>query len=201
MTMTEASPVKDPDQRVRLHGVTWEQYERILEIRGESSAVRISYLDGELELMSPSIDHERIKKFIARLLEAWCEECGPDLNGYGSWTVKEKAKRCGLEPDECYIVGIERKERPDIAIEVIWTHGGLGKLEIYQKLGVPEVWNWEDGSITVFVLEGETYERKARSELLPHCDLDAICRFADRENQTQAVRDFRAELRRKGHGE
>ena len=94
------------DSRVILHGVSWEDYERILEIRGESSGVRIAYLKGELELMSPSKDHELYKKTIARLLECWAEETGVDLNGYGSWTLKERKEESGAEPDECYVVGV-----------------------------------------------------------------------------------------------
>lgn len=193
--MTEAMHRIEEDQRVFLRDISWEQYETILAIRGERSGVRISYLDGELEFMSPSIDHERIKKFLARLLEAWCEERGPDLNGYGSWTIEQREKKCGVEPDECYVVGVEIKSRPDIAIEVIWTHGGLAKLEIYRRLGVPEVWNWKGGKIEVFVLQDGAYEVRERSTVLPDCELDVFCQYVERENQTQAVREFRAQLR------
>ena len=76
----------DADQRVTLHGVSWEQYEAILAIRGESSGVRLTYLEGELELMSPSQPHEAIKTCIARLLEAWALEfdIDPAPSGAGS---------------------------------------------------------------------------------------------------------------------
>lgn len=30
-------------------------------------------------------------------------------------------------------------ERPHLAIEVIWTSGGVGKLDLYRRLGVAEV--------------------------------------------------------------
>lgn len=197
--MTVTPPELSIDQRVFLHDVSWEGYERILEIRGESSGVRISYLEGQLEFMSPSIDHERIKTTIARLLEAWCEECGPDLNGYGSWTVKREDVERGFEADECYILGCDVKERPDIAIEVVWTHGGIDKLEIYRKLDVPEVWMWDQGKIVVHHLRGEAYVTATRSELLPDLDLGALVSFLDTENQTQAVRDYRARIRGDGH--
>src|SRR5439155_5576949 len=76
------------DHRVTLHDVTWEQYEALLEMRGDRAGVRMAYLQGELELMSPSRSHEGIKKTLARLLEAYAEERGLDLNGFGSWTLK-----------------------------------------------------------------------------------------------------------------
>src|SRR6266542_2165290 len=151
------------DDRFVLHGVSWEEYERILEIRGESSGVRIASLEGELELMSPSRDHEWIKTTIARLLECCAEETGVDLNGYGSWTLKEKKEERGTEPNECYVVGTHDAKRPDIAIEVIWTHGGLDKLAIYRGLGVREVWLWKKGRIQVHAPRGQRWESMPRS--------------------------------------
>ena len=88
----------EPEPRITLHGVSWDQYEALLGIRGESSGVRLTYLDGELELMSPSRPHEGIKKCIARLLETWALERGIDLDGFGSWTIRaQRARRGHLE--------------------------------------------------------------------------------------------------------
>src|SRR5438477_12303110 len=78
------------DQRVFLRGVTWKEYEALLAMRGESSAARISFLKGVVELMSPSSEHETDKKRLARLIEAWSEETGIDLDGVGSWTLKKE---------------------------------------------------------------------------------------------------------------
>lgn len=183
------------DQRVFLHGATWADYERLLAVRGESAVPRITYLEGEIELMSPSTNHEWIKKLLARLLEAWSEEMDVDLNGYGSWTVKRADRERGLEPDECYILGVEEKARPDLAIEVAITSGGLDKLEIYRGLGVPEVWFWRRDRLEVHVLRGDSYVSVPASELLPSLDLALLARFVDTRNQSQAVRAFRAALR------
>jgi Uma2 family endonuclease len=184
------------DQRVVLHGVPWQQYEALLATRGDDAGVRMTYLEGELELMSPSIDHERLKTMIARLIEIWAVERDRDLNGYGSWTVRKAVRERGLEPDECYVLGAHRPERPDLAIEVVWTNGGLDKLEVYRGLGVPEVWRWRDGVIEVWILRGDAYERGGRSELLPDFDLVLLARFAVEENQTQGVKAYREALRR-----
>lgn len=155
----------------------------------------MAYLEGDVELMTPSRSHESIKTWIARLLEAYAEERSIELNGYGSWTIKSAPKQRGVEPDECYILGVEHKEVPDLAIEVVWTHGGLHKLEIYRGLGVGEVWIWRDGAIAVYALGGAGYERVERSRLLPDLDLAFLTSFLDRDSQTQAVRAFRAALR------
>jgi len=182
------------DQRVILHGVTWEQYEALLAMRGDSAGVRVAFLEGELELMSPSRDHETIKTLIARLVEAYAEERGLRLDGLGSMTIRSRPKERGVEPDECYEID-GPKPLPDFAIEVVWTSGGLDKLEIYRAFGVREVWIWQDEQIEVHALRGDAYERIARSEILPDLDLPAIAVLATRRDQTGAVREFRRSLR------
>src|SRR5688500_1727930 len=103
--MSAARPLvapPDPDSTdhfVYLNG-RWEDYERLLAMRGESSVPRITYLEGLIELMSPSRYHEIDKTRFARLLEAWAEEAGVDLEGYGSWTLKKKRAKRGAEADE-----------------------------------------------------------------------------------------------------
>ena len=59
------SRVEDPDQRVILGGIDWWQFETFLAIRGDRAGVRVTYLEGQLEIMSPSLTHEMLKKFIA----------------------------------------------------------------------------------------------------------------------------------------
>ncbi len=184
------------DQRVILH-VGWDEYEAVLAMRGESSAVRIAYLEGALELMSPSRDHETLKKKLARLVEAYAGELGIELEGYGSWTLKRREVERGAEPDECYSIG-PAGDVPDLAIEVIWTSGGLDKLEICRLLGVREVWVWRRGEIAVFAVRGDRYERIPGSELLPQIDLDLIRELLDAPTQSAAVRELRARLRRRG---
>lgn len=193
------APPPDMDQRVILHGMTWKDYELMLAIRGDQSGVRMAYLNGAIELMSPSINHEGVKTTIARLVEAYGEESGVDLNGYGSWTLKNAFAQRGLEPDECYVIGAAHEgDVPELAIEVVWTSGGLDKLEIYRSLGVGEVWIWERGKgITVRLLRDGQYEEAPRSVLLPGIDLQLVDRLAVAQNQTQAVREFRATLRAK----
>lgn len=185
------------DHYVHLHGVTWADYLRLLEIRGDRSAPRITYLEGTLEIMSPSRMHEEIKSYIGRLIEAWCLERSVEFTPYGSWTLKNKREKRGAEADECYVFGPEpkRKRRPDLAIEVIWTSGGIDKLNVYRKLGVREIWYWEDGRIGVRVLRGAQYAAASASEVLPGIDLEQLASFLDRPTASQAIRDYRAALR------
>jgi Uma2 family endonuclease len=184
------------DQSVRMHGMSWQAYEALLAWRGESSAVRMTFLEGELELMTPSSDHEGLKKRLARLVEAWAEEAGVPLEGAGSWTIKDQAVERGAEPDECYIVGsLEGARVPDFAIDVIWTHGGIDKLEVYWKLGVGEVWIWEAGALSFHVLRAERYVRSPRSHGVPAFDAELLARCMAADSQTAAVKALREAMR------
>jgi Uma2 family endonuclease len=185
------------DHFVHLDGVTWADYERLLEIRGEHSAPRITYLEGTLEIMSPSAQHDSIKSTIGRLVEVWCLEHDVEFTTYGSWTVKNRRAKRGAEPDECYVFGlVANPKRPDLVIEVVWTSGGLDKLEVYRKLGVPEVWFWDEGRIGVYRLRGERYAATERSLVLRGVDLEQLASFIDRPTTSRAIRDYRAALKR-----
>src|SRR5262245_55305786 len=145
MTTIEVAPDERVDQRVTLRGARWEDYERLLKMRGESSAVRITFLEGVSELMGPSVLPDGVGTTNGWLVETDAVARGIALNGYGSWTIRKKRRRGGLEPDKCYVLGNESKKRPDLAVEVVATSGGIDKLEVYCKLEVPEVWFWHAG--------------------------------------------------------
>lgn len=185
------------DQRIVMHCVPWSHFEAQLALRGDAPVPRMAYLEGVLELMSPSKDHERIKSYIGRLLEAYALERDIDLSPYGAWTLKVAPKEAGLEPDECYILGTDQsKDVPDLAIEVAWTGGGIDKLEIYRRLGVREVWFWKDERIEIHVLRGERYEQVARSRLLPELDVAGLTAHLEHPTALRAVKAFREDLRK-----
>lgn len=185
------------EQYLTLEGVTWQQYDALVALFiDQFPALRMTYLEGILELMTTSPEHERLKKIIARLIEAFVEEADIDLNGYGSATFRRKAAARGLEPDECYSLGA-LGEAPDIAIEIVLTSGGIDKLAVYKGLGVKEVWFWENQTFSLYgLIDSETgYETLSASRLLPGLDLSVLAQFIDYPSQTQAVKAFRKTLR------
>lgn len=193
--VTPGERVETADQRLVMYRVPWSHFEVQLALRGEVPVPRMAYLDGTLELVRPSKDHERIKSYLGRLLEAYALERDFDLSPYGAWTLKHAPAAAGLEPDECYIVGPDQdKGIPDLAIEVVWTSGGIDKLEIYRRLGVGEVWTWKDERVEIHVLEGDRFESADRSRLFPDLDLDLLVSLLDRPTAIQAVRAFRKAL-------
>ena len=58
-----------------------------------------------------------------------------------------------------------------------------------------EVWFWQDGQITPYVLREESYAAVDRSRLLPELDLAQLASFPDRPTTTQALREYGAALR------
>ncbi|HYK04781.1 MAG TPA: Uma2 family endonuclease [Thermoanaerobaculia bacterium] len=184
----------DPDQRVILGGIDWWQFEAFLAIRGDSPGVRVTYLEGQLEIMSPSQSHEMLAKLIARLLEAYADEKGFVFEGYKSMTMRNAAKLRGIEPDECYAIGAP-KGSPDLAVEVMWTHGGIDKLDVYHGVGVREVWIWKKDELKAYELRDGAYVEIPQSAVIPGLSPAFIAGFLDCETQTEAVRKLRAALR------
>jgi Uma2 family endonuclease len=183
------------EQRIILYDVTWEEYEKLSDSFIDSFP-RMTYLEGALEIvMSNSPEHERLKKIIARLLEAYAEEKNINLNGYGSTTFRKQAVKRGAEPDECYCIG-ELNEIPDIAIEIVITSGGIDKLDVYKGLGVKEVWFWENQTFSFYYLPqpSSDYIKSSRSMILPDLDPILLSSFIAEINQTQAVKNYRQAL-------
>jgi len=180
-------------------GLTWQQFkmvEPLLEVPG----VRLSFLDGVLEIRRmPGRKHEVWKERIGALLEAYMEHIEIDFTPTGSMTLERESTLVKREADKSYELGSDR-ERPDLAIEIVVTSGGINKLEAYKRLQIPEVWFWQNGRLSLHHLRTtETeffYEEINRSELLPELDLELLKRCINLSNHTQALKEFRQALSR-----
>ena len=188
----------EPDeQRMLLHDVSWKEYVILRELF-DRPGLRMTYLEGALELTSPSPEHELWKKNIARLIELFAHVRGIDLYGYGSTTFRKEAKEHGAEPDECYLLDKSLVDFPEIVLEVIHTSPLLNKLEVYAGFGVQEVWVFKDGAFILYGFDPTTgsYTQLERSRLLPALDFAMIARYALRPDTPRALRELEAELRR-----
>ena len=63
-----------PGQTVVLDGVSWDEFEAILEDLGESRGSRIAYDRGMLEIMTPLPEHEVNKVYLSNFVEILLEE-------------------------------------------------------------------------------------------------------------------------------
>jgi len=190
------SALVDDDRFVVLHGVEWKTYCALRELF-DGPGVRMTYLKGALEIMSPSRRHEGYKTRIARLIELFALERDVHLLGYGSTTFKKALDERGLEPDECYVLDrdLSDDDYPDIALEVVIRSGGIDKLEVYRGLGVREVWFWHKGGFRLFELRVSGYVEVPQSGLVPGLDFDLLASFAEQADQHEALKSYRDQLR------
>jgi Uma2 family endonuclease len=182
-----------PQVATLIHQVSWQQLEEIDDAFSKFGRFRFAYLDGTLEIMPVSNDHEDFKKTIAILLEAYMRASGIRFYGRGGPTMATEEKDARKEPDESYNIET-RKAYPDLVIEVVFTSGGVDKLEIYRRLGVREVWFWEDGVMAIYELQGDGYVKVVTSSLLPELPIDTFLRYVTYHDQYDAVTEFLVEI-------
>jgi Uma2 family endonuclease len=189
MTMLLEKPQTQANKLV-LYGISWEKFEQIESTFQDIEGVRFIYLDGDLEIvMSPSQAHEETKSLIGNLLETYMRQKEIRFYMWGSTTLGNKEITGRKEPDESY--NIETKKNiPDLVIEVIITSGDVNILEIYRRLGIPEVWFWEDGILTIYTLKDNQYTKVNQSQLLPQLNLELFKKYILYPDQYDAVTEF-----------
>ena len=131
--------------------ISWQQFEGIDRAFDSIPGVKLRYLDRSLEIMPVSEDHEDFKTILRMLLEAYMRARQIRFYGRGGPSLGDETLGARSEPDESYNLGV-RKPYPDLVLEVIITSGGVDKLEGYRRMGVAEVWFWEDGVLNLYGL-------------------------------------------------
>ena len=186
-----AKTLELPEQKVILHGISWETYERLLADKEDRPVPRLAYDRGALEAMRPSFEHEGLARNISVVVTVVAEELEIDELDAGSTTFKREDLERGFEPDGCFYIQhagrIRGKRRidlttdppPDLVIEVDITSPSLNKLSIYAGIGVPEVWHHDGERLTIFCLEGDRYVGVAASRVLPPLDGDTMSGFVE----------------------
>jgi Uma2 family endonuclease len=193
-----------------LTDVSWEEYQQLLADLGDGYGVRISYDDGRLEIMSPSMKHEKRKDLISYLARTIADEMDVTLESCGSTTFKQEQLAKGAEPDTCFyvqnasrIIGKEEIDLsidppPDIIVEVDISHESTGKFTLYAALGVPEIWRYDGKQVQIFHLSEQRYVDMPASFSLPILTSDALARFLEQsktEGQSATLRSLREWLR------
>ena len=184
------------EKLVTVPNVSWEEFKAIEAQLKDNSNVRLSYLSGMLEIMSPiGEQHEFVKSTLGLLLEAYMKELGIRFYRRGGFTLEEPGYVSGT-PDESYSIGT-KTEVPDIVIEVIVTSGSINRKELFKPKKVPEVWFWKSNQIKIFRLNaaGE-YEFVNRSGFLPNLDPALLLRYIANPDQYEAVQEFVQAIRK-----
>jgi len=128
--------------------------DRYLALVGDRRGPRIRCRNGSLTLVSPSHLHERGTRRLDMFVQVLCDELEIDYRALGSTLIRAPGgSGDGLEPDAAYFIAQEAASRdagaeldlsrsppPDLAIEVVVSHGPTKALALCRKLGIPEVW-------------------------------------------------------------
>ena len=172
-------PIEPAESRVLLHNVSWKTYEALLADLEDCSAPRLTYDRGELEIMSPTLQHELFNDAVKLLMSALGEEWKIEILGAGSTTFTRKTFKRGFEPDSCFYVKnaarIRAKDRidltidppPELVVEIEITRSAIRKFPLFAKLGIPEVWRYDGKQVTINLLRGGIYVEQEHSRVLP----------------------------------
>ena len=203
---------RKPKERVLISDVPWGTYLRMNRALEHKRNVRLAYDRGELEIMTPSFEHDRDADTLGQLVRILTEELGLPIIPGGSVTLKRKAWKKGIEPDRCFwianaarVSGIRRLDLkihppPDLGIEVDVTSSSLNRLAIYARLGVAEVWRL-DGDDLVFHQLGakRRYVASPTSRAFPSVTpaelMDFVKQARTAADQNVVTRAFRAWVR------
>lgn len=193
-----------------LENISWETYERLLR-EVDSRHVRLTYDDGDLEIMTLSLGHESSGRLLGTFVRLVALELDIPLKGGGSTTMRQRLKKKGLEPDECFWFEHERAMRgkekwragkdppPDLAIEMDITHSSLDRMAIYAALRVPEVWRCTRKALRAYRLGNDgVYHDVAGSALLPFLPLERVFEFVKMSaavDETTLLKRFTAWVR------
>jgi Uma2 family endonuclease len=179
------------EQQFTLYDLSWDQYETLLRALGDRR-LRHTYVEGVLEIVSPSMDHESSKSVLGDFVVTLCRVLRQPRKSIGSTTMKKMKWRRGLEPDEGFYVGQESVPRmrsrreydperdppPDLIVEVDITSSSDDRMEFYRRLRVSEVWRYANEMVHVYgLMQNGRYRKLRRSRLFPLLTGDDLTRF------------------------
>jgi len=179
---------KTENQYLVKWAVTWEQFKTLQSAFDEIGGVRLSYCEGIVEIMGIGLRHEKICSLLAALLIFYFVSNRIRFVATGAYTQKIEPK-VEYQADLSYCFNTE-KEVSDLCIEVVITSGNVKKLRKYQLRGVPEVWFWEDGEISIYRLVNGEYAKRDRSEWLPELDIEHLEQCLLIESQLDSILTF-----------
>jgi Uma2 family endonuclease len=183
------------DSSLGLRHVPWDEYEALLEAVGEAKHLRISYDDGNLQIMTLSSEHENYQYRINDLVRLVSLRRRIKVLCFGSSTIKVEERGEGFEPDLCYYVRtagvIGNKTHldfgsdppPDIVVEVDISHDSRSKFPIFAKFEIPEVWRYDGTALTMYGLEQGRYVEISASRSLPLFTVGLLTQFLARGKQ------------------
>jgi Uma2 family endonuclease len=207
---TELIERMTPETTLTLRGVSWETYEDLLEAVGEAPALRISYNEGVMQIMTISFEHEYFTEVLNQLVVTLRFVKRIKIISFGRATMRNQAKLKGSEPDACFYVqsaaligsrfrlNLNTDPAPDIVVEVDIHHDSMSKFPIYAALGVGELWRYDGHKLTIHRLENNNYAEVSASAALPLLTAEVLTEFlslSQEQDQDETLQAFELWLR------
>jgi Uma2 family endonuclease len=182
--MSTARKTAEPPAEVE-EGVTFDEYLRRRD-DPDTYRVRMFYLDGMLERMSPGTAHEFGSEVFPPIVTAYCEAFDVRCVAAGSTTfrkgVRGRGRGAGAEPDKGFFIGpaadrvlrkkpedVDVSRPPSLWVEVESTKSAVPRMRLYARLRVPKVWRYDvrKASVRFYLLKGDEYREADSSAALP----------------------------------
>jgi Uma2 family endonuclease len=201
--VTTATPA---ETRVLLENISWQTFKTMLVEMGSERANRISYHQGNIEIMTPQKPHENANRLIEVFVGVLCEELGLEVDRVGSLTLTRDDLEYGAEPDSGYYIQNELLVRgkenidlafdppPDLVLEVEYSRPKIDKLKLYAAMGIPEFWRYNGTKLRIYILTNGQYSETQISPTFAPIQITEVPRFIQESKkigQMAATRAFR----------
>ena len=191
-----------PDTRVVVAGVTWDDYEKLVDHVGEARNCRIAFDGTDIEMMTVGPWHESERSLLEAFIAIVAGELKIERRPMGSTTWRRKKLKRAIESDLCYYFdpaklaaavaaarsdNVDLYPNPDLAVEVDISPPKIDRPGIYASLGVPEFWRARQKSVSIEHLGTDgKYMPVPRSRFLPVRPED-VTRWVYSEDSTSLV--------------
>ncbi|QDV39094.1 Uma2 family endonuclease [Tautonia plasticadhaerens] len=196
------------ERRILLTGIGPELYEAIAASRGDDPTPRLAWLDGDLELMSPSPEHDDLAELLSDLVKMVADALGLDCRPLRTTTWRRLGLGRSKEADACFFftgpaatlgrgqLDLKALPPPDLAIEVEISPPEVDVEQLYAGLGVPELWRHDGERLRILHLGPDgRYAAHDRSRHIPRLRVDdAMAQLAKAD--TLPSRAWRSEVGR-----
>jgi Uma2 family endonuclease len=168
-----------------LHNVEWATYCKLRDDPANDH-LRMTYLDGDLTIVSPQLVHDTDSRGLVFVVLAVARAYRVRFLAVGTTTLRKEGRTelhgAGKEPDEGFYLGdnatrirtktvldLSIDPPPSLALEVENTTSSEAALPTYARIGVPEVWRFDAVERTLWFgrLVEDHYEEVNRSLNLP----------------------------------
>ncbi len=178
---------KEPTvERVYLQDVSWETYQQLVEDQMGKRDLRLTYDDGDLEIMVVSYKHGNCSSYLELIVAAIADFYEIDFVPAGATTFRREKKKKGFEGDASFYfknaetvrgkdeIDLSIDPPPELVIEVDITHGSLSKFPILAAIGVEEIWRFDGDGVIFYRLRNEDYEQVTESICLPNVKSETV---------------------------